>query len=80
MIAILSDMKPSLPAALWIVLGICTVAGSIGLLVGLTAEWGVISGAMRSGSSYDTVLVLEVAIVAAIVALLIGTTRQSSKP
>jgi hypothetical protein len=66
-------------SAIWIVLGVCMVAGSIGLLVGLTAEWGVITGAMGSGNSFDVVILVEAIVVAAIVALLAGSTRQSRR-
>jgi hypothetical protein len=64
---------------MWIVMGICAVAGSIGVLVGLTAEWGVLTGAMRSGGSFDLVLVIEAALVAAIVVLLVGSTRAAHR-
>jgi hypothetical protein len=72
-------MRPSLVSALWIVFGVCMIAGSIGLLVGLSAEVGVISGAMRSGNSFDMVLVIEMAVVAAVVALLYGSIRQARR-
>ena len=69
-------MRPSLLSALWIVLGVCVVAASVGLLVGLVAEWSVIAGAVKGGS-FDMVLVIEAAIVAAIVFLLVGATRRA---
>jgi hypothetical protein len=55
----------------------CTLAASIGLVVGLTAEWGVISGILRSGQAFDLLLVIEAAVVLVIVALLFGSTKQS---
>ncbi len=72
-------MRPSLLSAIWIVLGVCTVATSVGLVVGLTAEWGIVSGAMRDGNSFDLVLVIEAALVAAIIALLAGSITQARR-
>ena len=57
-------------------MGICTVAAAVGLFTGLVAEWSVITGALRSGDSFDLVLVIEMALVALVVALLVGATRQ----
>lgn len=69
-------MAPSMRSALWIVGGIFTVAAAVGLLVGMTAEWGVITGAMGSGQSFDLVLVIEAVLVLLVVVLLMGTMRQ----
>lgn len=69
-------MLPSLRSALWIVGGVCTIAGAVGLLVGVTAEWGVITGAMGSGQSFDLVLVIEAVLVLLVVVLLMGSMRQ----
>ena len=69
-------MRPSLISALAIVVGICTIAAAVGLVVGFTAELGVISGALRSGDTFDLVLIVEAAIVLAIVAVLFGSTKQ----
>ena len=73
-------MRPSLRSALWIVVGICTVAGAIGVLVGLVAEWSIIAGALQSGQTFDFVLVVEAALVLLVVMLLVGVTRQRRSP
>ena len=72
-------MRPSLGSGLWIVAGIGTIATCIALLVGLIAEFGVVSGSLGSGHSFDMVLVIEVALVAAIVFILFGATRQARR-
>lgn len=72
-------MRPSFMSALWIVAGVGTISGSIAVLIGLVAEWGQISGALGSGSTFDLWLVIEIALVAAVVALLIATTRQARR-
>jgi len=69
-------MRPSLVSALWMVAGVGTIAAAIALLVGIVAEWGAITGALASGSAFDLWLLIEVAFVAVLVALLIGTTRR----
>lgn len=68
-------MRPSLRSALWIVGGICTLATAIGLFVGVTAEWSIITGALDSGQAFDLVLVIEAALVLLVVVVLIGATR-----
>jgi len=73
-------MRPSLLSALGIVLGICATATAIGLLVGLTAEWGVVSGLVFSGHFLGLVLVGVAATVLVIAALLAGTTRRRRAP
>ena len=72
----LSDMRPSLGSAVWIVVGLCTVAAAMGLLVGLLAEWGLIAGALSSGQRLDLVLIIESALVALVIVMLIGATRR----
>jgi hypothetical protein len=72
-------MRPSLGSGLWIVAGIGTIATCIALLVGLITELGVVSGGIASGRSFDMVLVIEIALVAAIVLILIGATRQARR-
>jgi hypothetical protein len=63
---------------MWIVVGIATIAASVGVLVGLAVEWGAIAGALRGGQQFDLVLVIEAAVVLMIVALLFGATRRPS--
>jgi hypothetical protein len=72
-------MRPSFMSALWIVAGVGTIAGSIAVLIGLVTEWGQISGALGSGSRFDLWLVIEIALVAAVVVLLIATTREARR-
>ena len=57
--------------------GIGTVAAAVALLVGIVAEWGAVSGALGSGRSYGLWLVFEIALAAAVVALLIATTKKA---
>jgi hypothetical protein len=66
-------------SALCIVAGVGAIATTIALLVGFTAELGVISGGIASGRSFDMVLVIEVALVAASVAILFGATRRARR-
>src|SRR2546430_8525041 len=73
-------MRRSLISALAIVVGICTIAAAVGLVVGFTAELGVISGALRSGDTFDLVLIVEAAIVLAIVAVLFRSTKHPPPP
>jgi len=73
-------MRPSFRSAIWIVAGLCTVAAAMGLLVGLLAEWGLIAGALSSGQRLDLVLVIEGALVALVVVMLIGATRRPRSP
>jgi hypothetical protein len=72
-------MRPSLMSALWIVAGVGTIAGSIAVLIGLVTEWGLITGALGSGSRFDLWLVIEIALVAAVAVLLIATTREARR-
>ena len=65
---------------MWIVAGICTLAAALGLLVGLVAEWGVISGAVASGRSFDLWLVIECALVAGVAVLLLAAIRKPREP
>jgi hypothetical protein len=62
---------------MWIVAGIGTLAAAIGLLVGIVAEWGAISGALANGWSFDRWLAIEVGIVAVMVLVLIAATRKA---
>ena len=70
-------MRPSFLSALWIVAGIGTLAGAIGLVVGIAAEWGAITGALADGWSFDRWLAIEVAFVAVLVLVLIAATRKA---
>ncbi|HYW24831.1 MAG TPA: hypothetical protein VE953_11755 [Terriglobales bacterium] len=70
-------MRPSLISALWIVAGVGTISAAVALLVGIMAEWAAISGALTSGWSFDRWLVIEIAIVAGLVVLLIAATRRA---
>jgi hypothetical protein len=72
-------MRPSFMSALWIVAGVGTIAGSIAVLIGLVTEWGQISGALASGSTFDLWLVIQIALVAAVAVLLIATTREARR-
>ena len=62
---------------MWIVAGMGTIAAAIGVLVGIVAEWGAISGALADGWSFDRWLAIEVAIVAVMVLVLIAATRKA---
>ena len=78
MIFILSAMKPSLMSAARIVIGVFVVAATVGLVVGLAVEIGIISGVLLNGHTFDLVLVIEAAAVLVFAALLAGTSGQSS--
>jgi len=64
-------------SALWIVAGVGTISAAVALLVGIVAEWAAISGALASGWSFDQWLVIEIALVAGAVILLIAATRRA---
>jgi hypothetical protein len=70
-------MRPSLLKALWMLAGIGAAAAAVALLVGVVTEWGAVSGALEGGRSYDLWLVIEIALAAALVALVIATTKKA---
>jgi len=63
-------------SALWIVVGVGTVATALALLVEIAVEWGAISGALQSGWSLDRWLAIEVALVG-LVALFIAMRKRA---
>ena len=65
-------------SAMRIVIGMFAVAAAVGLVVGLTVEIGVISGALLNGHTFDLVLVIETAAVLVFAALFAGTSGQRS--
>jgi hypothetical protein len=70
-------MRLSLMSALWIVAGVGTISAALALLVLIVAEWAAISGALGSGWSFDQWLVIEIALVAGVVVVLIGATKRA---
>jgi hypothetical protein len=72
----MSGMRSPLLSALGILITTSATATAIGLLVALTVEWGVISGAVKSGQFLELVLVGEAAVVLVVAALVSGTRRR----
>lgn len=71
-------MPPSLMSALKLVLAVGAIAGFIGIVMGVAAEWGAIAGTLHLGGvggvSFVLVVLVEAIIVLVIVALLAATT------
>jgi hypothetical protein len=80
MIVILSNMRPSILSAMRIIFGMGAAAVTIAVVVGLTVEWGIVSGVLRNAQWFDMVLVVEAAGLALVAALLAGAIGRPKVP
>jgi hypothetical protein len=72
-------MRPSLLSAFRMVIGLSCAAALIAVLVGVAAEWGVITGWLRVGGAWFFLVVLVEAVALLLLAvLLIRSSRLRS--
>jgi hypothetical protein len=69
-------MRPSLLSAFRLVIGLSCAAASIAVLVGVAAEWGVITGTLQMGGAWFFLVVLVEAVA---LLLLTGLLIRSSR-
>jgi hypothetical protein len=74
-------MRPSLLSAFRLVIGLCCAAAGLGLVMGVVAEWGVVAGALDTGTAIFVLVVLgEAVAVLLLTGLLVGSTRSNPHP